>query len=419
MWRSILAKRRLHYLASLRRAATIIQAFERGSNARSWVKAWKAKRNYYIPRCQARIRQKLAARRWKETMELMKNSATCIQAFIRRFLAKCLAASVKCNRATITIQLFYRNIKCHRAMQTLKEYRSAALIQKRVRQRLTKKFVQKLSNEYQDASIKIQSCWRRHLAGVRLSLLLLEKYSIEAKNRILIINAEIAYYKEKLEQFQRSARDQEILEKIKEVENTIFETRQKLRTSQKNYQELERMKAQMTPTSVVEGWEEQVNQSLQYERQMQTTMKIDLVLKLGKELQVCKRQLNDSRASRSGLEQKIVGLQNDKEIFMARLRRAEQTRSKKEIALEFRKTVADEKRHWKVQHRRSNGKPMKGCAKISLSSQFSYGPISLFADREDQKDPRERIANMIALHSHALQENQLKRMLKPLQSLNK
>lgn len=411
MWRSIIAKRRLHNLALQRLAATTIQAATRGSKARSWVKLWGLKRAYYIARCQARLRQKIATRLWKKVLASMNESATFIQKRIRRYLARCMSENMKRDRAAALIQLFYKDIKRCRAHRHLKNKQCAVLIQKEVRRSFAQKYVRRLSEELRVASIHIQSCWRGYLARARRSKILVQKCSIDARDRILMLNSELSHYKDKLEQLLVKTRDHELLQQINKLKDKIAETRLNLRNSETNVSELQRMKAQMTPTSVVEGWEEQVNQSLQSERKMKTTMKLDLVLKIGKELKASERLLKESRTSQKVLEDKILELQKNRETFMGRLHKGEQSRSKREAALKFRKSIADEKRHWKFQHRTPSGKPMKTSTSAVLSSQFCSGSVNIFANEDDYEDPKDKLINMIALQSYMTQLNHFKGML--------
>ena len=108
LWRSIVAKRRLHNLAMRRLAATTIQAAIRASNARAWVKVWKVKREFYVIRCQTLIRQQLAARMWKIELGNMHAGTIHIQRVIRGFLARRFSQSRKNDRAATQIQFYYK-----------------------------------------------------------------------------------------------------------------------------------------------------------------------------------------------------------------------------------------------------------------------------------------------------------------------
>jgi len=237
----------------------------------------------------------------------------------------------------------------------------------------------------------------------------MNKWSVELRHHVLILGTEIEYYKNALKKMVTNSRDEELLLEIKDAKQVYEETRTNLLTSEQNSIELTRMKANMTPASVAEGWEDQVDQSLLYERAMKTEMKMDIVLNLGMHQKLSHRKLKESKAKRRTLEEIIAKLQKERHTLRDRLRGYERERSKREAALNHRKAIADEKRKWKVVHRTASGKPRKAST-LTLSQQVSFGTVSLFAEDEVSSDPKESIMNMIALQSYVAQVEQLKGM---------
>lgn len=288
--------------------------------------------------------------------------------------------------------------------------KSAVLIQNAMRRKLARASVANRSIEMNDAAIQIQKCWKGHLARVLRSNILMSKCSVELRHHVLILGTEIEYYKNDLKKMMEKSMDEELLSEIKDAKKVYAETRMNLRTSEQNSIELTRMKANMTPASVAEGWEDQVDQSLRYERAMKTEMKMDIVLNLGMHLKLSQRNLKESKAKRRTLEERIAKLQKERHTLRDRLQGYERKRSKRDAALSQRKAIADEKRKWKVVHRTASGKPRKANT-LALSQQISLGTVNLFAEDEVTSDPKERIMNMIALKSYVAQVEHLKGML--------
>ena len=413
LWRSIVAKRRLHNLAMRRLAATTIQAAIRASNARAWVKVWKVKREFYVIRCQTLIRQQLAARMWKIELGNMNDGTIHIQRVIRGFLARRFSQSRKNDRAATQIQFYYKGIKMRRRYTLLKKRYSATQIQKEARRSLAKSYVRKFSIVMATNAIIIQSCWRGHCARARRSKILVERHYTQLHHRILMLDAEIIDYEDKLEKLLAKTRYVELSQEINNIKNEVLGTRSNLLRSERNISDLIRQKAGMTPAFVEEGWEEQIDNSLQYERNVKTKLEINIVLKMGKHLKKAERGQRETIRLQKELENKISERQNSKAHLVERMRKG----SKKEGC--FEKAIADEKRRWKVHHKTKSGKPMKVLQQKNIvSTQFCSGAIDMFTN-EDTKDPKTKLMNMIALKSYMTQINYFEGMLKPINSFRK
>jgi len=382
------------------------------------VKLWRMKIVYHIPRCQARIRRRIAARRWKESLMTVNKSATSIQKSIRMYLAQCLAGNMKREIAASVIQRCYRSLKQRLDTAYLKLRSCTTVIQKVSRRKLARNFVKKQSEEMNDASIQIQKCWRGHVSRSRRSAILVEKCSKDLCNYVLILDSEIAHHKMELDKLSNKSVEIDMLES-EGGKNKLTEMKSSLHTSEQNSVDLQRMKTHMTPTSVGEGWEEQINQSLQHERTVTTNMKLEMVLNLGKRLKVSQRQCKEFRERQNTIVDKIDTLQRDRENLSERLQTYQRERSKREAALKARQKIADEKRRWEVSHRVPSGKP-KNLSNIStLSSQFCSGSVNLFANEDPYEDPMERLVDRIALQSYVSQLQHFDAMLKPLESFRK
>ncbi len=344
----------------------------------------------------------------------MDTSATFIQKLIRLYLARCLSKRMRHDQAASSIQSFYKRIKSDIRRREIKMNLSCVKIQKEARRRSAQKCIVQLSKEYTIASIRIQSCWRGHLARLIRSKILIERYNLDVSHRILRLNSEISHYKNKLEQLLARSRNDEISHEITKSKDAIFEVRSNLRNSQHNFSELLKMKAQRTPASVAEGWEEQINQSLQFERKMLTTIKLDLVLKRGKELKVSERMLNQSCDAQNSIKQKICDLEKNRRSLINRQQELRRDQLKREASIKFRKAVADEKRRWQVDHRTPSGKPLKSKKNAILPSQFCSGSVNIFANEEDSNKPTYKLVKMIELQSYMGQLSHLRGMVKPL-----
>lgn len=402
-----MAKRTMHNLARQRLATTIMQAGFRGSKARSWVKVWRRKREYHIPRCQSMVRRRFERIKWERILLTMHTSATCIQKSVRRFLARRLIHRLRRNNAALSIQMFHRMTMLRIRVLYRFDRKSAVVIQTAMRSKLARASVANRSIEMNDAAIQIQKCWKGHLARVLRSDILTSKCSVELRHHVLMLGTEIEYYKTDLQKMEEKSRDEELLIEVEDAKKAYAETTMNLSTSAQNSIELTRMKANMTPASVAEGWEDQVDQSLRYERTMETEMKMDIVLNLGMHLKLSQRKLKESKAKTKSLEERIGKLQKERRTLRDRLQGYERERSKREAALNHRKAIADEKRKWKIVHRTASGKPRKSNT-LTLSQQISLGTANLFAEDEVSSDPKERIMNMIELRSYVAQVEHLK-----------
>eukprot|EP00979_Chaetoceros_neogracilis_P007343 scaffold1530_cov230-Chaetoceros_neogracile.AAC.5 len=309
------------------------------------------------------------------------------------------------------IQMFYRTRMLNFRVYQRFERNLVVVIQKIMRSKLARAFVASRSIAMNNATIQIQKCWRGHVARAQRSAILVNKCSAEIRKNVLILGTEIEYYTNDLEKMMEISKDKELSQKIDDAKTAYAETRTSLHTSEQNSIELKRMKANMTPASVSDGWEEQVNHSLLHERTMKTKLVLDIVLNLGMNVSVLHRRLQQSRGERLALEETIARLKEERYALRKRLQDCQLERSKREAALNQRKAVADEIRKWKVNHRTSDGKPTKKILTTAPSLVVGSGSINSLAENEVIPD----LVDTIALKSHLGQVEHLKGMLKPIE----
>ncbi len=382
--------------------------------AKCWVKAWKKKRDYYVLRCQARIRQITASRWWKKTLAMECTCAIIIQKTIRLFLAKCQLLDLRRNMAAHVIQSTFRAWVSRRKHRRRVEGIAATDIQRMARGVISRTFVHVLSVDMNMASLDIQKFWRGHLARRRRTMILRDRFATHCIHTIFLINAEINHYEYELEKLDKDwyTTLQTEEENLHTLRQSLEETISNLVTSEENTRELFSAKAQMTPMSVSDGWEEEVDNSLKHERSTMTKMKLDAILNLKRKMARQTQQRKEYERKKMELERTIEELKTRRTFLRNNHKVGD---SERKLNRERRARAADEKRKWKVQHRTPSGKPLKGGNAVAISWQFCSGNVDLYAASNEPST--ERLIKMIELQNYVKQVHQFDRLLRPLNSM--
>ena len=342
-----------------RLAAITIQSFYRSVVARVWVHEWVEKLNYYIPKCQAQFRRRLASKKWNKRLECMHSSALVIQKTIRMFLGKRRAIRQQRHVAALCIQMFYLRFHFESRCEARMRNNKATVIQRIMRRIIAMNFVMKRSIEFNSASLLIQKCWRGRVARVRRDRILINNWDGRTNEYILMVEALIERYEYELTVFEKSTNKHTLLENLQEAKAAYKEATVSLHTSLNNSKDLEKMKATMNTKDVAEGWEDEVEESIELERKNQTALKLDVVLKHGFVIQTSKKALHEIENLQKEIKAKLEELQSRRAALKSLFDKERRDRQKLEERLQKRKLVGEEKRMWNVNHVTVSGKPKK------------------------------------------------------------
>ncbi len=405
-WRRIIAERHLHRLSVERMSAIIIQAAVRSMLTRCWLRVWKRKRDYFIVRCQAHLRQRITNRRWIERRKVEYDQATCIQAIMRMYLAKCELALCKRNRSADKIIAHYRGYRGRNLYKIMRHSYYAKKIQATVRAFLTKKYFERIKEEKFSSARDIQRCWRGLLSRKLRSSLLHERYTDSCQSQSKKFMTEVEYFTGKLEYLENHDPENVsfhslINEKAVESESSIIESEMKLDEQQK-------MLAQLTPRSVQQGWKEQMEKSVLLERAILTRNKMNNVFVVRKKVVKEKLVSINRKKARDELIGKIASLKQWNSDLTLSLQQDTQLRNLVQCKREKRQRIADEKRKWKVQHKHRSGKPYK----MHLHNNFMNSSNWPKADNRDKT-----LIDILHMQMYSTQLSQLDTATKPFQKL--
>lgn len=342
-----------------RLAAITIQSFYRSVVARVWVHEWVEKLNYYIPKCQAQLRRRLATKKWNKRLECMHSSALVIQKSIRMFLGKRRAIRHQRHVAALCIQMYYRRYHFGNRCEARMRNNKATVIQRIMRRIIAMKFVKKRSIEFNSASLLIQKCWRGRVARVRRNRILISNWDERTNEHIMMVEALIERYEYELTVFEKATNKHTLLENLEGAKAAYKDATISLHTSLNNSKDLEKMKATMNTKDVAEGWEDEVEESIELERKNQTALKLDIVLKHGLVIQTSKKALRENEILHKQIKAKIEELQSQRATLKSLFDKERRERQKIEEGLQKRKLVGDEKRMWNVNLVTASGKPKK------------------------------------------------------------
>ena len=337
-----------------RLAAITIQSFYRSVVARVWVHEWVEKLNYYIPKCQAQFRRRLASKMWKKRLECMQSSALIIQKTIRMFLGRRRAIRHQRHVAALCIQMFYLRFHFGSRCEARMRNNKATVIQRIMRRIISMNFVKKRSTEFNSASLLIQKCWRGRVARVLRNRILINNWDERTNEYILMIEALIERYEYELTIFEKTTNKHTLLENLQGAKEACKDATVSLHTSLNNSKDLKKMKATMNTKDVAEGWEDEVEESIEQERKNQTALKLDIVLKHGFVIQTSKKALGEIENLQKQLKAKIEELQIRRASLKSLFDKERKEREKIEEVLQKRKLVGEERRLWDLTF---SGKP--------------------------------------------------------------
>ena len=286
----------------------------------------------------------------------MQSSALIIQKTIRMFLGRRRAIRHQRHVAALCIQMFYLRFHFGSRCEARMRNNKATVIQRIMRRIISMNFVKKRSTEFNSASLLIQKCWRGRVARVLRNRILINNWDERTNEYILMIEALIERYEYELTIFEKTTNKHTLLENLQGAKEACKDATVSLHTSLNNSKDLKKMKATMNTKDVAEGWEDEVEESIEQERKNQTALKLDIVLKHGFVIQTSKKALGEIENLQKQLKAKIEELQIRRASLKSLFDKERKEREKIEEVLQKRKLVGEERRLWDLTF---SGKPRK------------------------------------------------------------
>jgi IQ calmodulin-binding motif. len=289
-WRRILALRRFHYMADGKHAAITVQAAFRGFLARVRVKEYLKKMDFYVCLTQARLRRRLVTKRWNISLDIMQSSAIFIQRNIRKFLAKCSLQNCAIDNAAIMIQMGYRRSVLRKKCYCRKRCNAAVKIQRVVRRIQARQKVNLFRKELNEASRNIQRCWRGYKARKMRNEVLLHRCLTEFRNRIKVLDSKIDCFENQLEKFLTKSHPGKVQSDFDRSQQNINRMKTQVESHERSIVELEWSKSLMNPNENDIDWGEEIDERIFQERQMKTSLQLDLMFNMKRNLCAYRRE---------------------------------------------------------------------------------------------------------------------------------
>jgi hypothetical protein len=410
VWRRFQASRKAKSLREQNLAVLKVQAFVRGITKKLWYAKWKSDVIYFATRCQARRRQILTSTKWKMQCAFEQSTTTKMQAVIRTFLAKCELMVLVRNKYATIIQAFWRGWQGRQVASNTFLHHMATKIQCRMRQSRAERLVAELRIEHGRSSLMVQKCWRGFTARRLRNKILFDRHKELCRRQIMIWSTEIEHYEKSLQKMLSEEEDDKILEQLTATECDIIELTRALKTSERNIDELRRNKTQVTPEMVAQGWDDEIMKGIKEERETITNLKLDLLLNIGYNYEKLTRKRHKFQDSYSFLQNKITELQESRQELVDWIQKQETLLMKKIEMKHKRMAIADEKRKWRVDHRHSNGKPIKASTD-NTSGELSFGFCSGNLNLLQHSSGTSGIIERIELQSHLNELNMFNQAL--------
>ena len=381
-------------------SAIVIQAAVRSFLTRCWLRVWKRKRVYYIVRCQAHLRRRITHKRWTTRKEIEYLRARSIQNLVRIYLAKCNLILMERIHLVNIIAAHYHGCKARQMYTLMRKGHYVIKIQAFFRVCLCTRAYEKLSKDKYCAAREIQRCWRGYLSKQLSSTLLRDRYIDSCQTQIQMFMSEADYYTSShtnLERHVSDASNQPTTQK-KDYDSIIRENEIKI-------DDLQRTLSQLSPRLVQQGWKEQMERSIRFERATLTKNKMNTMFQTLRMTMVDEMNFDKHEKKRIELSKKVESIQQRKNELALFLLKDSQSFQRKESKRKQKQAIADEKRRWAVKHKVENGKPFKqSCHK------------NLAIPNNDSNE--QRLINMLKMQNYYMQLSQLDNAIKPLNKLS-
>jgi hypothetical protein len=195
---------------------------------------------------------------------------------------------------------------------------------------------------------------------MRSKVLLLRCFT-KFRNRIKVLDSKIDYFETQLEKFLMKAHTGKIQSDYDESLQNCNRMKAQLESCERDIEELEQSRSFVNPYEVEIGLDAEIEQRLIQERQLKTTLQLDMLFNVKRKLFANRRELDFINQKKKIFEDRINELRDERDSLRERLCDYERQESRRHAYLNYRKAIADEKRKWKIVPRTSSGKPRKKC----------------------------------------------------------
>lgn len=378
--RRVLATAYARQLALETAQATIIQCFVRQFIARRLLQELQSAKQKATLIRERFVRTYIASCRRLKQIKLEHNAALVCQSTVRMYFAKRLLLSMKLQYSWEVNQTRWKMLSLRLTFADMRINFYARQIQCIVRQRLAQKRVASMYKEHSKAALRIQCCWRRFDAQLRIRDILYERSIEQLCNKIRIITSEHNYWTQKVEELKTPAKLQVKADIELEQAELLEQRRQKykeIHALETHFEDQFDLLQQISPHEVEGGWEEQVKLNLADTRERITKAKLDLLFGIQVKLKSVEKRLD-------------VILSNEKDAadcmnHWGTWRQAEQDalwnvqrQHDDEVAeKEKRKSIIDEQMRWAVNFFVPSGKPDKRRPLVRDSDSANSAPLHI------------------------------------------
>lgn len=424
IWRMHLAKKRMKSYSILYKASRCIQSIYRGMSTRQWFMYWSELRIWLIVSCQALFRGYLDRKSWKRTYQKEYRACRLIQSIFRRFISQRGVKLKRMVNAAINIQCVWR-CKCARYyVQKLILNLHATVIQKNVRRCIANKVYRRIYASKVEAICLLQRCWRGFLSRRRRNVLLYERMIESRILQVRILAMEEKFWCEKVDELESRSR-------LNDIENKITRAKRNLEKIYKNIEESERSfilirneRECLSPRSIKEGWDIELDKKLKDLRNIITEGKNDALFKTGFRVRKLEEELQKEKYQLQNAREKKICFSKWRERELHQLKQRKEQHKNVINDRNRRLLIADERRKWGVTFTTPSGKPIKGHSTCSMSNvpqnvnslvEFTDGQLNdliLKCNEQSQQNQLNLYRNLL-IPLDELQSQMEKRILKP------
>lgn len=235
-----------------------------------------------------------------------------------------------------------------------------------------------------------------------MAKILYDRYKQSCQNQVSVYNAEIEYLVSVLDNLTLSeAEDRESTINALQHETDVCEA--SIVEREKNMGELRRTLAQLTPRSVQQGWKEQIEKSIEFERSTLTSKKIQVLFQTRKKIRANKEGCAILHGRRQECLRRIEALQLWSHNVSSTLHQEERRIKNNESKRIQRQAVVDQKRKWAIELKTDSGKPLKHKTNIS---------------DVDLTSREHKLMELLKLQAHLTSISQMRNLLRPLDALS-
>jgi hypothetical protein len=360
--RRVLATAYARQLALETAQATKIQCFARQFIARRLLQeVQKAKQKAALIR-ERFVRTYIARCRRRKQIKLENNAAVNCQSIVRMYFAKRVLLSLKLQHSWEVNQTRWNMLSMRLAFADMRINFYARQIQCIVRRRLAQKRVASMYKEHTKAALRIQCCWRRFDAQLRIRDIVYERSIEQRCNKIRIITSEHNYWTQKVEELNTPAKQQIKANLELQQAKLTEERRQKneeIHALETHLEDQIYLLQQISPQEIECGWEEQVKLNLADTRERITKAKLDLLFDIQSKLKSVEKRLDVTLATEKAAADSMNHWGTWRQAEQDALWNVQRQHDDEIAEKEKRKSTVDEQMRWAVKFFVPSGKPDK------------------------------------------------------------